>query len=329
MEKLSSVMDINSLADEFASKIQNPAILAKCFSNNKCNLLHSAFAWKDKIHLYQEVESTNILAREALEKAIQEAPLHHHNGNLTNQGKLIHSSIFFAEQQTGGRGRQGRSFFSPQTTGLYLSLIIIPPKGVTNPSSLTATTAVAVSKALEQVYKIQPAIKWVNDIFYQGKKIGGILAEGVMDSERGMIPGAVIGIGLNIMPPEQGFPPEIDSIAGAVFPTYTPEKELNKKDLVVAIVSNLLQSLEILWSQDSKPHTNDAIMEEYRKRCLIKPGSKIKVFPLAGSTEQFYLATCLGIDHQARLQVLTEDGQQKLLGSGEVSLQSLNFTNSL
>ena len=51
MEKLSSVMDIDSLADEFASKIQNPAILAKCFSNNKCNLLHSAFAWKDKIHL--------------------------------------------------------------------------------------------------------------------------------------------------------------------------------------------------------------------------------------------------------------------------------------
>ena len=329
MEKLSSVMDIDSLADEFASKIQNPAILAKCFSNNKCNLLHSAFAWKDKIHLYHEVESTNVLAREALEKAIQEAPLHHHNGHLSKQGKLIHSSIFLAEQQTGGRGRQGRSFFSPQATGLYLSLIIIPPKGVTNPSSLTVTTAVAISKALERVYQIQPDIKWVNDIFYQGKKIGGILAEGVMDSERGTIPGAVIGIGLNIMPPEQGFPSEIDSIAGAVFPTYTPEKELNKKDLVVAIVSNLLQSLEILWSQDSKPHTNDIIMEEYRKRCLIKPGSKIKVFPLAGSTEQFYLATCLGIDHQARLQVLTEDGQQKLLGSGEVSLQSLNFTNSL
>lgn len=329
MEKLPSVMDSDSLADEFASKIQNPAILEKCFLNNKCNLLYSAFAWKDKIHLYQEVESTNILAREALEKAIQEAPLHHHNGHLSKQGKLIHSSIFLAEQQTGGRGRQGRSFFSPQATGLYLSLIIIPPKGITNPSSLTVTTAVAISKALEQVYQIQPDIKWVNDIFYQGKKIGGILAEGVMDSERGTIPGAVIGIGLNIMPPEQGFPSEIDSIAGAVFPTYTPEKELNKKDLVVAIVSNLLQSLEILWSQDSKPHTNDIIMEEYRKRCLIKPGSKIKVFPLAGSTEQFYLATCLGIDHQARLQVLTEDGQQKLLGSGEVSLQSLNFTNSL
>lgn len=329
MEKLSSVMDIASLADEFASKIQNSAILEKCFPNNKCNLLHSAFAWKDKIHLYQEVESTNILAREALEKAIQAAPLHHHNGSLTKQGKLIHSSIYLAEQQTGGKGRQGRSFFSPQATGLYLSLIIVPPEGVSDPSSLTATTAVAVSKALEQVYKIQPAIKWVNDIFYQGKKIGGILAEGVMDSERRIIPGAVIGIGLNIMPPEQGFPPEIDSIAGAVFPTYEPEKQLNKKDLVVAIVSNLLHALEILWSQDSKPHTNKHIMEEYRKRCLIKPGSKIKVFPVAGSTEQFYMATCLGIDHQARLQVQTEDGQQKLLGSGEVSLQSLNFTNSL
>lgn len=329
MEKVSLVMDIASLVDAFIHKIQNPTAGDKYFPNSRQSTFSSAFEWKNKIHLYQEVESTNILARETLEKAIQEAPLHHHNGTLTNHGKTIHGSIFLAEEQTGGKGRQGRSFYSPQATGLYLSMIIIPPKGVSNPSSLTATTAVAVSKALEEVYKIEPDIKWVNDIFYQGKKIGGILAEGVIDSTKGTIPGAVIGIGLNIMPPPQGFPPEIHSIAGAVFPDYIPEKELRKKELVVAIVSKLLYSLENLWHQDSKPHTSGDIMEEYRKRCLIKPGSKIQVFPIAGSTEKSYQATCLGIDHQARLQVITEEGKQKLLDSGEVSLQSINFTNPL
>ena len=72
---------------------------------------------------------------------------------------------------------------------------------------------------------------------------------------------------------------------------------------------------------------NDDVMEEYRNRCLIKPGTKIKIFPVAGSQENAYTATCLGIDQQARLQVITESGQQKFLDSGEVSLQSLNFTN--
>lgn len=329
MENISHVIDIDSLADAFVHKIQNPAAGDKYFPNSRQTTLYSAFEWKNKIHLYQEIESTNILAREVLEKSIQEAPLHHHNGTLTKHGMAIHGFVFLADKQTGGRGRQGRRFYSPQATGLYLSMIVIPPKGVSNPSSLTATAAVAVTKALEEVYKIESDIKWVNDIFYQGKKIGGILAEGVMDSTTGNIPGAVIGIGLNIMPPPQGFPPEIASVAGAIFPDYEPGKELHKKDLVVALVSKLLYFVESLWNQDSKPHTSGDIMEEYRKRSLIKPGSKIQVFPIAGSTEKSYLATCLGIDHQARLQVMTEEGKQKLLDSGEVSLQSISFTSSL
>ena len=303
MNNISLVMDMASLKDEFLSN--------------------------EKIHLYETVESTNILAREALEKAIKEASLHHHDGSLTQQGKNLHGSIFLAEQQTGGKGRHGRSFFSPQATGLYMSLIIVPPNGVTNPAGLTATMAVATCLALEKVYKIKPAIKWVNDIFYNRKKVGGILAEGVMDSNKGYIPGAVIGIGLNILPPPQGFPPEIKSIAGAIFPTYAEEVNPLKKELVVTLVTNFLNLLETLWNKDSQNHATDTIMEEYRKRCLIKPGTKIKVFPVAGSQEAAFNATCLEIDQQARLQVETESGQQKLLDSGEVSLQSLNFTNSL
>jgi BirA family biotin operon repressor/biotin-[acetyl-CoA-carboxylase] ligase len=328
MKNISLVMDIASLADEFARTTQNTPIKTNLLPSNMYNILHSAFAWKEKIHLYETVESTNILARETLERAIKEVPLHHHDGSLTHQGRNLHGSLFIAEQQTAGKGRNGRSFFSPQDTGLYMSLIIIPPNGVTNPAGLTAATAVAICQALEKVYSIEPSIKWVNDIFYTGKKIGGILAEAVMDSKKAYIPGAVVGIGINLMTPSQGFPSEIESIAGTIYPSTSEEKNLLKKELVVAIVTNLLQSLEFLWYQQTRPHMINEIMENYRKRCLVKPGTQIQVFPVAGSEENAYNATCLGIDHQARLHVQKEDGTQVLLNSGEVSLQSLNFTNS-
>ena len=292
----------------------------------------SSFDFQEKIHLYEVAQSTNILAREALETAIKEKPLHHHDGNLTSHGMSVHGSIFVANKQTAGKGRQGRSFFSPQDTGLYMSVIIVPPKGVANPAVLTATTAVAVCKALEEVYRIQASIKWVNDIFYKGKKIGGILAEGIVDAAKGTIPGAVVGIGLNLIPPPEGFPAELDSIASSVFPAPATSEQgatpnLKKNDLVAAIVTKLLQSLELTWHRNSKPHLPDDVMEYYRKNCLVKPGCKVQVFPMAGSTENSYTATCLGIDHQVRLHVQKEDGSQVLLNSGEVSLQSQNFTN--
>lgn len=316
-----------SLAEALARQVKTSPSLCRHLSIRSDSLLYAAFDWKERIHLYKTVESTNTIAREVLATAIERTPLHHHDGSLTKHGCSVQGSIFLAEQQTGGKGRLGRSFFSPQATGLYMSLIVVPPDGVTNPALLTATTAVAVCKALEQVYKIEPAIKWVNDIFYQGKKIGGILAEGVMDATTGTIPGAVIGIGVNIMPPAEGFPLEIESIAGAVFPDATEERRLSKQELVVAIVAQLLQLLEAAWRQDSRLHATGDCMKEYRKRCLIRPGHKIVVVPAGGSVQESYSATCLGIDHLACLQIQREDGSQTLLDSGEVSLHSQTFAN--
>lgn len=320
------------LADALAHKVRISTSICKHLADSPHNKLYAAIAWKERIHLYKEIDSTNTVARILLQKTIQEKKLHYNNGSLNNHGCNIHGSIVLAHQQTGGRGRQGRSFFSPQATGLYLSIIIVPPGGVKNPAQITASTAVAVCKSLEQIFQIDPSIKWVNDIFYNGKKIGGILTEGVIDPSDGTIPGAVVGIGLNLAPPAQGFPPELESIAGTVLPSLpngSPESfNAQKIDLIATIIQNLFQSLETLWRQGDRPQEMDIVMSEYRQRSIIKPGHKIRVFPLAGSTQDSYVATCLGIDHNARLQVITEDGKQKLLDSGEVSLQSQEFTDS-
>lgn len=288
------------------------------------NPLCADFAWKEKIHLYSVVESTNTEARNFLAQAMANSPLHHKDGSLTKQGAAVHGSIFLAEEQTGGKGRQGRNFFSPQSSGLYLTLVIVPHGGVTEPALLTATAGVAVCKAIQQVYGIELGIKWVNDIFYQGKKIGGILAEGVMDSATGTVPAAVVGIGINLAPPKNGFPQELKDIAGSLL--SSPTEDTRKKELIPAIVHHLLQFLEAVQQKQTKPLATTCIMEEYRKLSILKPGHRVQVFPIACSTQESYSATVLSIDYQAQLLVQTEDGKQKILDSGEVSLKSENFT---
>lgn len=325
-------VDSIPLADTLAHKVNISHSICKHLSITPHNRLYAAIAWKERIHLYEKIDSTNTLARSLLQNAIQKNKLHYNNGSLTDHGWSIQGTIVLAHHQSEGRGRQGRSFYSPQATGLYLSIIIIPPGGVKNPAQLTASAAVAVCKALEQVYEIKPAIKWVNDIFYKGKKIGGILTEGVIDTSDGTIPGAVVGIGLNIAPPPQGFPPELESVAGTIFQTTDLKSqetiESQKNDLIAAIMQNIFHASEKQWRQGDRPQEMDTVMTEYRQRSIIKPGHKIRVFPLAGSTQDSYMATCLGIDQNARLQIITEDGKQKLLDSGEVSLQSQEFTDS-
>lgn len=288
------------------------------------NILFSAFAWQEKIHLYPVVDSTNNVARQMLTEAIKEAPLHHPNGSLTSHGRKIHGSLFLAEHQTAGRGRQGRSFYSPSSVGLYLSVIVVPPGGIQDPALITATAALAVCQALRQVYGIEASIKWVNDIIHQGKKICGILTEGVADQTQGNIPAAIIGIGVNVAQSMKGFPQELEGIAGTVLPPG--DSRLQRNQLTAAIVQNLMKDLNMVWQQHKRPHAAGGIMEEYRRLSILKPGQTVKVYPLPDWDHQSYSATVLGIDHQARLQVQLEDGSQRLLDSGEVSLGSEEFT---
>ena len=118
-----------------------------------------------------------------------------------------------AEQQTGGRGRRGRSFVSPAGQGLYLSVLLRPRCPLEEVSALTAWTAVAVCNAVERVCGVRPGIKWPNDVILDGRKLCGILTELELEAESAALRHVVVGVGINLTQTAADFGPEVAPVA--------------------------------------------------------------------------------------------------------------------
>ena len=144
--------------------------------------------------VFEEVDSTNAVLKE-----------------YARQGAPAFTAVV-AAAQSAGRGRGDHAFFSPKGTGVYFSILLRPESGFA-PADITATAAVAACDAIEQIAGERPQIKWLNDVYVKGKKVAGILAEAVA-TEGGTA--VVLGVGVNLLAPKEGFPPEIAARAGAV-----------------------------------------------------------------------------------------------------------------
>lgn len=241
------------------------------------------------------------------------------DGSLTADGEALHRALIVAGQQTAGRGRLGRPFVSPANSGVYFTLVYAPRGGVTNPALLTAAAAVAVCRAVDALYGVQSQIKWVNDIFAGGKKICGILTEGFVSMERGIVEAANVGIGINMRP--MGFTGTLSQIAGSLYEAAGCTKEaaaVSRNELVARAVSELLR----LYAAEDAGVAN--MLREYRERSFLI-GKAVQVNPVAGTTGNPYKATVLAIDDAASLVVQTESGETRVLQSGEVSLHSYDF----
>lgn len=167
-------------------------------------------------------------------------------------------TVIVAEEQSAGKGRPGKTFFSPSATGLYLSIVLRPPLAADRSQFITCAAAVATAQAIEQVAGKEALIKWVNDIYCDGRKVAGILTEGVVDMESGRFDHAVLGIGVNVKPPIEGFPNDIADVAGAVL-----------DDRTGAVRCQLAASmLERFWTLYE--NVGDAsFYDEYRRRCFL------------------------------------------------------------
>ena len=130
-------------------------------------------------------------------------------------GKAAYS-VLVSSSQTEGRGRMGRSFYSPDGSGIYMSVLLRPENGI-NPLHITTDAAVAVAVAIEKLSGEIAGIKWVNDIYIRNKKVAGILAEASV-GEGGYV---VFGIGVNVLEPEGVFPDDIKMRAGSIFKENT------------------------------------------------------------------------------------------------------------
>lgn len=222
-----------------------------------------------------------------------------------NQG-CPEGCVIVACEQTAGRGRYGRQFFSPADTGVYLSLLLRPtaysPQQAT---CLTAAAAAAMCQAMEAVTGQQPGIKWVNDIFLRGKKVCGILTEAAVGLETGALDYMVLGAGVNLYPPADGFPEEIQSIAGSVLERSCPEA----KNRLVG------EFLNRFWYFYTHPECR-AYLEDYRARSLAI-GQNVTVLS-AGRAVSAY---AYGIDDDFRLLVRYENGDTEALSYGEIRIQ--------
>lgn len=175
-----------------------------------------------------------------------------------------------------------------------------------NPTSVTAFAAVAVCEAIESVTQKEPKIKWVNDIFMDGKKVCGILTEAVTDFESGRLDWIVLGIGINVYTRAEDFPGDLQSLATSIYPD---EKVSGIRNPLSAEIINRILGFEA-------PPNETAIFEKYKKR-LMMLGEEITV--IQDQTE--YKATAIDIDSVGHLIVKNENGERITLSSGEIRIQ--------
>ena len=266
------------------------------------------------IECFKEIDSTNTYAKRILAEC---GNLRDADGNLTEAGRKYHRAIIIAESQSAGRGRLGRTFVSPQKTGIYISVIYAPKGGITNPARLTACAAVAICRAIKNY---NPQIKWINDIFVCSKKVCGILAEGVANFESGMIESAVIGIGINIKKNKTAFNGELADVAGTL--EDASDIKISRTQVASEIAG---QVLEIFEEDASSEAAHKAIIKEYKEASFLL-GKELTVFPLIGDKKSSYKATATDIDENAGLIVTLPDGTKKVLNSGEVTLRSKSLS---
>lgn len=213
-----------------------------------------------------------------------------------------HGTIVAAESQTRGRGRLGRRFESPKGAGLYMSVIVRPSFDIAFAPLITSAAAVAAAESVEKLCGEYTAVKWVNDLYMNGRKICGILTESAIDS-KGRLDYAVIGIGINVGRTE--FPPELRDTATSV--EAETGKIIDRNILCGEILVRLEYYLENI---EEKRHIG-----EYRRRELLT-GNHITANTGGREVEGY----AVGINENANLLLKLADGSEMVLASGEANL---------
>ena len=280
---------------------------------------------RNHLFVYDVIDSTNTECKRRVEQA---GFLRDKNGALTADGERLNKSVVAAAEQTAGRGRLGRVFYSPSQTGIYFSIVYVPEHGVTDPALFTVTAAVGVCRAIDALFKKKSQIKWVNDVYLDGKKVCGILTEGVTSTQKQIdslgsgktgrtqsdfaagpsesaVEAAIIGIGINILVNDE-MPVELASKAGG---SLGAPSSVSRAQLLARVIIEVMHSLD----------TDENVIPEYRGRSVLI-GKRLVVTPLIGDNTTSYETTALDITSDAGLLVQLSDGSKKILHSGEVSL---------
>lgn len=243
------------------------------------------------IHFFKTVASTNILAKKLAEDG------------------AVHGTAVIAANQTDGRGRLGKSWYSAEGKGLYCSIIVRPKLVVEDYPKITLAAGLGVAIAIDRIAGVFTQLKWPNDIFIDGKKCAGILTESSSLSELVERRYAVIGIGLNLGVAFEDFPADIRDTVTSLF---IETGKIYEAQLVFSdICDEVLRQLEGFCNAGFQP-----ILESWKERDFLL-GKKMECVSSAG---KIVVGFSLGPDDEGQLHVKAEDGQIHTVLSGDIRL---------
>jgi BirA family biotin operon repressor/biotin-[acetyl-CoA-carboxylase] ligase len=249
----------------------------------------NVFGKRDIVY-FRETDSTNVRAKYLA-------------GDGAPEGTVVVS-----EMQTQGRGRKGRTWFSPAGEGIYTSVILRPPIPPNEAPKLTLMASLAVAEALLSLTSLKIKIKWPNDILINGRKVAGILTE--ISTDMDSIDYVVIGVGLNVNTQRKVLPPDIRQKATSVF------METDKVFPRVALLRAYLQWLEIYYGA-FKTKGFDPILNRWKHLADII-GRRISVDLI----DSVRVGKVLDIDKDGFLILQDREGTIERIISGDVTLLS-------
>ncbi|KEO84288.1 biotin--[acetyl-CoA-carboxylase] ligase [Tumebacillus flagellatus] len=240
--------------------------------------------------IYREsLDSTNTLAQQ-----------------MANQG-APEGTVVIADEQTSGRGRRGRQWFSPPHSGIWMSLILRPELPLAHAAQITLVAAVALCQALSRATGVKAGIKWPNDILFNGKKCCGILTE--MHAEFDQIHHLVVGIGINVNIPQADFPDELQSIA-------TSLQAIRGEKLARAeVVRTVLEEFEPLYRRYVNNGGFGSLRDAWKAN-NITLGNRIVAHTARGDIE----GKALDIDEFGVLLMEKDNGEQEKIYSADITV---------
>lgn len=242
------------------------------------------------LFVYKSIDSTNT---EAKKMAVNHAE---------------HGTVLIAEEQTAGRGRRGRTFYSTNGLGIYISFILKPDITLQDSVLITTAASVAVNRAIEKVTGLETKIKWVNDLYYQDHKVCGILTEAVTDCDTGCIDSLVLGIGINFCLDSSSIPEELKNVVGSLF-DHKPAN-ITRNHLCAELINEVMQISDHL--------TERSFLSDYKKKSMVI-GERILVIGQGEGVP----AKAIDIDPNGGLIVQLDHGERKTLNSGEITIRRL------
>jgi BirA family transcriptional regulator, biotin operon repressor / biotin---[acetyl-CoA-carboxylase] ligase len=251
------------------------------------------------------------ILRPVLRGSIFDKHLHHfYKVGSTNTAAMAaagagapEGTVFLAEEQTAGRGRGANSWQSQRSTGIYCSVVLRPAMPPSDVLALSLASGLAVHAAIQQVdSRVEPDLKWPNDVLIGGKKVCGILTE--MNAEVTRVRHIVVGIGINVN--QASFPKELQATSLRL----VTGSEWSRVELVAALLKSLDREYRQLVED---PDVRSSILQRFAQQSSWVVGKKVRIEENGSAFE----GTTEGLDARGFLQVRTLNGLQVVL-SGTV-----------